>query len=133
MTFSQYYDTICIDDISIVFIKETVYMAKKDLFRGDIGLLVLSLIERSDMYGYQIIKELKSRSNNVFELQEGSLYPVLHSLEGQGLVKSYIGETDSARKRRYYKITDKGIRELREKKQEFFTFTDAAYKVLTFA
>lgn len=108
-------------------------MAKKDLFRGDIGLLVLSLIERSDMYGYQIIKELKSRSNNVFELQEGSLYPVLHSLEGQGLVKSYIGETDSARKRRYYKITDKGIRELNEKKQEFFTFTDAAYKVLTFA
>lgn len=108
-------------------------MAKKDLFRGDIGLLVLSLIERSDMYGYQIIKELKSRSNNVFELQEGSLYPVLHSLEGQKLVTSYIGETDSARKRRYYKITEKGIRELNSKKEEFFTFTDAAYKVLTFA
>lgn len=108
-------------------------MAKKDLFHGDLSLLVLSLIRSMDMYGYQIIKEMKSRSNNVFELQEGSLYPVLHSLEAQGLVISYIGETDSARKRRYYKITEKGIRELEKKKQEFYTYTDAARRVLSFA
>lgn len=108
-------------------------MAKKDLFRGDLGLLVLSLIKKSDMYGYQIIKEMKVRSDNVFELQEGSLYPVLHSLENQGLVKSYIGETDSARKRRYYSITEKGINELKKKTQEFYTFTNAVHKVLSFA
>lgn len=108
-------------------------MAKKDLFRGDLGLLVLSLIKKTDMYGYQIIKEMKIRSDNVFELQEGSLYPVLHSLENQGLVTSYIGETDSARKRRYYSITQKGIRELEKKTQEFYTFAGAAHKVLSFA
>lgn len=108
-------------------------MAKKDIFRGDLGLLVLALIRKSDMYGYQIIKEMKMRSENVFELQEGSLYPVLHSLENQGLVTSYIGETDSARKRRYYRITEKGIREFEEKTQEFYAFTDAARKVLSFA
>lgn len=108
-------------------------MAKKDLFRGDLSMLVLSLIEKSDMYGYQIIKEMKKRSNNVFELQEGSLYPVLHSLESDGLVKSYIGETESARKRRYYSITEKGVNELSKKKQEFYAFTDAAHRVLSFA
>lgn len=108
-------------------------MAKKDIFRGDLGLLVLSLIKKNDMYGYQIIKEMKIRSDNVFELQEGSLYPVLHSLENQELVTSYIGETDSARKRRYYSITEKGIHELDKKTQEFYTFAGAAHKVLSFA
>ncbi len=108
-------------------------MAKNDLMHGNTSLLVLSLIDVQDMYGYQIIKELKRRSENVFELKEGSLYPVLHDLESKKLITSYIEETDSSRKRRYYKITDKGRKELNDKKQEFFTFTTAAQKVLNFA
>ncbi len=108
-------------------------MAKKDLMHGNTGLLVLALIEKQDMYGYQIIKELKAKSENVFDLKEGSLYPVLHTLESEKLITSYIEETDSARKRRYYKITEKGIKELNTKKEEFFTFTTAAGKVLAFA
>lgn len=108
-------------------------MAKKDLLKGNTGLLVLSLIEGQDMYGYEIIKELKRRSQNVFELQEGSLYPILHALEEQKLVVSYYGETLSARKRRYYKITDKGIKELGTMKEDFAVFTSAANRVLGFA
>lgn len=108
-------------------------MAKKDILKGNTALLVLSLIESRDMYGYEIIKELKRKSENVFELQEGSLYPVLHTLEEQRLVTSYYGETESARKRRYYSITDKGIRELTEMKKDFAVFTNAASRVLGFA
>lgn len=108
-------------------------MAKGDLIHGNTSLLVLSLIETQDMYGYQIIKELKRKSENIFELKEGSLYPVLHALENENLITSYIEETDSARKRRYYHITDKGKKELADKKEEFFTFTTAARKVLSFA
>lgn len=108
-------------------------MAKNDLMHGNTSLLVLSLIEQQDMYGYQIIKELKRKSENVFELKEGSLYPVLHALENEKLITSYIEDTDSARKRRYYSITDKGRKELADKKEEFFTFTTAARKVLSFA
>lgn len=108
-------------------------MAKGDLIHGNTSLLVLSLIETQDMYGYQIIKELKRKSENVFELKEGSLYPVLHALENENLITSYIEETDSARKRRYYHITDKGKKQLADKKEEFFTFTTAARKVLSFA
>ena len=105
----------------------------KELAKGSTALLVLSVISKRDMYGYQIIKELKRKSENVFELKEGSLYPVLHALENEKLITSYIEETDSARKRRYYKITDKGRKELADKKEEFFVFTNAARKVLTFA
>ncbi len=108
-------------------------MAKNDLIHGNTGLLVLALIGKKDMYGYQIIKELREKSENVFDLKEGSLYPVLHALENDGLITSYIEETDSARKRRYYKITDKGIKELGKKKDEFFTFTRAIGNVLAFA
>ena len=108
-------------------------MAKNDLMHGNTSLLVLSLIEQQDMYGYQIIKELKRKSENVFELKEGSLYPILHALENEKFITSYIEETESARKRRYYRITDKGRKELAEKKEEFFTFTTAARKVLNFA
>ena len=99
----------------------------------NLDLMILKLLSDKDMYGYQIIKELKRKSENVFELKEGSLYPVLHALENEKLITSYIEETDSARKRRYYKITDKGRKELADKKEEFFIFTNAARKVLNFA
>lgn len=102
----------------------------KELVRGSTDMLVLSLISRKDMYGYQIIKELALLSENVFEMQEGTLYPVLHLLEESGLVQSYYGETESKRKRRYYTITEKGINELAKKCAEFNIFSNAIGKVL---
>lgn len=53
----------------------------KELAKGSTGLLVLSVISKTDMYGYQIIKTLEVMSENVFSLNEGTLYPILHSLE----------------------------------------------------
>lgn len=85
------------------------------------------------MYGYQIIKELKTRSENVFELKEGSLYPVLHVMETKRLVTSYEKESGSKRRRRYYRITENGRRELADKKSEFFTFSSAAKRILEYA
>ena len=75
-------------------------MAKNDLLHGSTGLLVMALLSREDMYGYQIIKEMKARSEDRFALQEGSLYPVLHTLEAQKLVASYEGEASGAGARR---------------------------------
>lgn len=108
-------------------------MAKNDLLHGNTGLLVLALLNTQDMYGYQIIKELKTRSENVFELKEGSLYPVLHAMETKCLVTSYEKESDNRRRRRYYRITEKGRRELAGKRSEFFTFASAAKRVLEYA
>ena len=50
----------------------------KELLKGSTDLLVLSLLENEPMYGYQMIKELSKKSQNVFRLQEGTLYPILH-------------------------------------------------------
>ena len=108
-------------------------MAKNDLLHGNTRLLVLALLDTQDMYGYQIIKELKTRSENAFELKEGSLYPVLYAMESNRLVTSYEQECGKRRRRRYYRITEKGRRELAEKKSDFLSFTTAAKRVLEYA
>ena len=65
------------------------------------SMLVLRLLEQESMYGYQIIRELEQQSRNVFQLQEGTLYPILHNLEEQGAVSSYRQTADSGRIRHY--------------------------------
>lgn len=61
----------------------------KNLVQGSMALLLLRLLETKDMYGYEMIEALRSKSNNVFELKAGTLYPLLHSLESKGYVRSY--------------------------------------------
>ena len=53
----------------------------KELLKGSTALLILSIISAEDMYGYKIVKELEIRSDNTFSMKEGTLYPLLHSLE----------------------------------------------------
>ena len=72
-------------------------------------ILVLSLLKEGDKYGYQIIHELETRSNVAFHLKEGTLYPLLHSLEQSNYVKSYIKEVSGGHPRRHYRITKAGI------------------------
>ena len=79
----------------------------KELLKGSTDLLVLSLIEKEPMYGYQMIKELSLKSQDIFVLQEGTLYPILHSLEEKNYISSYWDET-GAKKRKYYTITKDG-------------------------
>ena len=102
----------------------------KELIKGSSAMLVLGVLDGSEMYGYQIIKELERRSENVFSMKEGTLYPILHSLESEGYVTAYWEETESARKRKYYRITDKGRRELLRQREEFEVYSGAVGKVL---
>ena len=57
----------------------------KNLVQGSMALLLLRLLETKDMYGYEMIEALRSKSNNVFELKAGTLYPLLHSLESKAM------------------------------------------------
>jgi len=102
----------------------------KELLKGSTTILILSLLERKSMYGYEMIKEIELKSNGVFSFKEGTLYPILHSLEGEGLVESFWSEGDGARKRKYYKITEKGKGQLKEKQEEWKTFRSAVEKVM---
>ena len=61
----------------------------KGLVSGSMALLVMKLLEDGDMYGYQMVEELKKRSDDTFHLKAGSLYPLLHGLEGEGYVSAY--------------------------------------------
>lgn len=104
----------------------------KELLKGSTAMLVLSVISEDDMYGYRIVKELEMRSENVFCLKEGTLYPILHLLEEEGMVTSYWVDVEN-RKRKYYHITSKGKRQLKEKKEEFRVYSTAVERVLNFA
>ena len=95
----------------------------RELLKGSTNLMVLSILEKENMYGYQMIKKMQEKSNNVFELGEGTLYPILHGLEEKGFITSYWDESTS-KKRKYYAITEKGKKQLKEKKEEWKSFSD---------
>ena len=95
----------------------------KSLMAGSTTLLVLSLLAKEEMYGYQMITELARRSDHSFELKEGTLYPILHALEAERLVTVREKEAETGRVRKYYRITKKGMKALEEKKEEWRLFT----------
>ena len=94
----------------------------RELLKGSTDMLVLSLLEKEDMYGYQMIRKLTQKSENIFNLQEGTLYPILHSLEEKKYITSYWDET-GVKRRKYYKITKKGKEQLQKKKEEWDIYT----------
>lgn len=93
-------------------------------------LLVLSLLAGEDMYGYQMIVELARRSDHTFEMKEGTLYPVLHGLERQGMVEAYEQEAPTGRQRKYYHLTRKGGAFLQEEAAAWQKYAGAVNAVL---
>ncbi len=104
----------------------------KGLMAGSSTLLVLSLLEREDLYGYQMIEELARRSSHAFELKEGTLYPILHTLEKEKYLSSYEQQAPTGRKRKYYHLTGRGRELLGEKKQEWARFSGSVEQVLAY-
>ncbi|MFQ7617486.1 PadR family transcriptional regulator [[Clostridium] scindens] len=105
---------------------------EKSLVSGSTAMLLLKLLSEQDMYGYEMIETLKIRSENVFELKAGTLYPLLHSLEEKGLLTAC--EKDAGGKtRRYYQITREGRKVLDQKKKEWETYSRAVINVLGMA
>ncbi len=104
-------------------------MDKKYMALGT-SMLLLSLLGRQDMYGYQIIRELERQSQEVFCLKEGTLYPLLHSLEQQGAICSELRTAENGRERKYYRITASGKKLLKEKMEEWETYQNAVNHVL---
>ena len=79
----------------------------RSLVSGSMGMLILRLLSEKDMYGYEMIDTLKKRSENVFELRAGTLYPLLHGLEEKQFLNSYEQEV-LGKVRKYYQITPEG-------------------------
>ena len=93
-------------------------------------LLVLSLLSTGDMYGYQMIEELRRRSDDTFHLKAGSLYPLLHGLEEKGYVSAYERDAAAGKPRRYYHLSKEGHRALQEKEEAWNVYARAVGQVL---
>ncbi|MEM9159082.1 MAG: helix-turn-helix transcriptional regulator [Verrucomicrobiota bacterium] len=94
-------------------------MIKKDLVAASAVPLVLLILKRGESYGYEIIQKVKELSNGELNWTDGMLYPVLHKLEKEKLVKSIWRVADTGRKRKYYKIEKAGLRTLKEEKRQW--------------
>ncbi|MFC3834692.1 MULTISPECIES: PadR family transcriptional regulator [Deinococcus] len=101
-----------------------------DLLRGNLDLILLTILEHQPLYGFAIIQAAKERTGGYFDFKEGSLYPALHRLEGEGLLGALIGEPGrNGKPRKYYAITDRGREALSAKRQEFAAFTGAVHQL----
>lgn len=103
----------------------------KSLVSGSMAMLLLKLLSEKDMYGYEMIDTLRKRSQNVFELKAGSMYPLLHSLEEKNLLTSYEEEV-LGKVRKYYSITKEGRKALGRKEEEWKEYSQAVLQVLSF-
>lgn len=83
-------------------------MLSSDVIRGHIDAIVLRLVSEKDRYGYEISKEIESRTGGVFRIKEATLYAVFQRLQKRGLLDSYSGNISFGSKRRYYRITTLG-------------------------
>lgn len=103
----------------------------KTLLSGSMGTMLLKLLSEKDMYGYEMIEILRIRSENVFELKAGTLYPLLHALEAKNYLESYERET-MGKVRKYYTITKTGQKYMESKLKEWEVYTKAVENVLAF-
>lgn len=101
----------------------------RSLVSGSMGMLILRLLSEKDMYGYEMIDTLKKRSENVFELKAGTLYPLLHGLEEKQFLNFYEQEV-LGKVRKYYQITPEGRKHLEQKKEEWKEYSKAVGNVL---
>lgn len=92
----------------------------KEVLKGHIDTLILSLLNQKGRYGYELAKVVRERSNDQFELKEGTLYLSLKRLENNGSVESYWGDEQGAGgRRKYYSITPVGKESYQLKKDEW--------------
>ncbi len=101
----------------------------KSLLTGSMTMLILKLLSEKDMYGYEMIDTLRKKSQNVFELKAGTLYPLLHGLEEKGMLTVYEQEY-LGKSRKYYSITKEGKKLLKSKTEEWNEYSGAIANVL---
>ena len=102
----------------------------RELLKGSTESLLLSVLSRKPLYGYQILKELAKGSGGYFQFKEGTLYPALQRLEKSGLVKGKWEKSEIGLPRRYYYITEKGLATLQRMMEEWRHFSTAVNLVV---
>jgi len=101
-----------------------------ELIKGTLSLVILSLLSRRAMYGYGIVATVKEETGGVLEWKAGSLYPSLHKLEKDGMIRGeWEGERDS-RQRKYYHVTKAGRAALAGKEESWSQLSKAITQIM---
>jgi len=103
---------------------------ERDLRKGSSKVLILNMLSEGPMYGYQIAKELKRRSDGYFSFKEGTLYPALHRLEKDGLLRSEWQIVEKGPSRKYYHLTEEGRKVLADSTKEWTAFSRRLLSIL---
>ena len=99
-------------------------MSNSKLYRGSLSTIILKLLaEKDKMYGYEITQKVKEITNGELKITEGALYPALHKLEADGFLQVEVKKVDN-RLRKYYKLTEAGIKEKVHKINELEQFIE---------
>ena len=109
-------------------------MAKRrtrgDLVQGTLDLLVLKTLAIGPAHGHAIAHAIERRSDEVLQVEHGSLYPALYRLEGKGLIASFWGTSENNRKAKYYRLTPAGRRHLTNERSRWEALVQAVTRVL---
>ncbi|MGE0393541.1 MAG: PadR family transcriptional regulator [Vicinamibacterales bacterium] len=101
----------------------------KDLVAASATPLVLAILAEGESYGYAIIKRVSELSGGHLQWTDGMLYPVLHRLERNGLVAAKWGESESGRRRKYYRLTKDGLRQLDAERERWKVVDDTLHRI----
>jgi transcriptional regulator len=101
-----------------------------DQLHGTLDMLVLKTLQNGRLHGYAIAIRLEQLSNEVLQVEEGSLYPALYRMEARGWLSSEWGVTDTARRARFYRLTRQGRRQLEAETESWTRLTAAVQGVL---
>lgn len=101
-----------------------------DLLQGTLDLLVLQTLQLGPAHGYTIASTIAQRSDDVLQVEQGSLYPALQRIEERGWITSYWGVSESSRRARFYRLTVKGKRQLAAETTRWETLARAVSRVM---
>src|SRR6195256_1194944 len=107
--------------------------AKTDLPQGTLDLLILKIVALGPVHGYAIAQRLQQVSRDVVQVPQGSLYPALHRLENRGLLTADWKMSDTGREAKFYRLTSKGRKQLKEEAASWLRLTDAIALILKHA
>lgn len=106
---------------------------QRDVLQGTLDLLVLKTLDREKLHGYGLAQRIEQVSDELLRVEEGSLYPALHRLEEEGIIKAEWGQSEAGRRARYYSLTALGRKRLAEEESRWANLTTAVSKVLRYA
>ena len=104
--------------------------ARTDLLQGTLDVLVLKTLRAAPMHGWGISQRIQQLSEDVLQVNHGSLYPALYRLEAKGWIRSEWGASENNRRARFYELTRSGRRQLTEERESWERFAQAVSRVL---